>query len=136
MEPRRVSQLPDERTARRKLYKSPRWRGVRARQLQREPHCRTCSLRGIKTPASHVDHIEPVPDPVMTHLREFWSGPLQSLCVSCHSSKTTSERQGAPHLRGADEHGNPIDPEAHCYVDSEKPPASPGPRRQSVSVGR
>lgn len=121
-----MSQSPEERTARRKLYKSLRWRSTRARQLRREPQCRACALRGITTPAEHVDHIDPVPDPVMKHLRHFWRGPFQSLCHRCHSVKTINERLGLPVMKGCDAEGNPVDPASHCYPSSGLQETVPG----------
>lgn len=105
-----MSQSDEERRARRRLYKTPRWRRTRARQLRREPNCRSCALREVRTQADHVDHVTPVPEPVMRHLREFWTGELQSLCRSCHTRKTSTERTGAPRIKGCDDDGTPVDP--------------------------
>lgn len=103
-----------ERQARRNLYCSKRWRRRRARQLKREPHCRLCALRAVTVQAEHVDHVEPVPEPVMRHLREFWHGALQSLCIGCHSRKTVTERSGTPQVKGCTEDGTPVDPNHWC----------------------
>lgn len=66
--------------------------------------------------AEHVDHIEAVPDPVMRNLHAFWNERgLQSLCRSCHSRKTVTERNGKPHVLGCDADGNPVDPNHWAY---------------------
>ena len=63
---------------------------LRPGQLLREPFCRKCAQRGLRTPATDVDHIR-------DHKGD-WTvftdrGNLQSLCHSCHSRKTMRERQ-------------------------------------------
>lgn len=73
----------------RRLYQTKLWLEVlRPQQLLREPFCRACAKRGLRTPATDVDHIEPHKG----DLRRF-SDPenLQSLCHSCHSRKTALE---------------------------------------------
>lgn len=72
-----------------KLYLLPVWQDdLRPTQLLREPFCRDCAGRGLRTPATDVDHIRP-------H-RGDWSKfndreNLQSLCHRCHSAKTMRE---------------------------------------------
>lgn len=63
------------------------WQVRRIAQLQREPLCRHCTLLGLVTLATQVDHVTPL-----------WRGPgldtddnLQSLCIACHAIKTASE---------------------------------------------
>jgi len=75
----------------RKLYATARWRAVRAAQLRAEPLCRMCRARGVVTPATTCDHVEPHRGDV----EAFWSGPFQSLCTACHSSaKQRAEGMG------------------------------------------
>ena len=70
-------------------YSLPIWTDdLRPAQLLREPFCRACAARGIRTRATVVDHITP-------H-RGDWArfidrGNLQSLCKSCHDRKTARE---------------------------------------------
>jgi 5-methylcytosine-specific restriction endonuclease McrA len=62
---------------------------VRPRQLQREPLCAFCQLRGHITEAKEVDHIwRPNGD---WHLRRD-SRNLQSLCNADHLLKSNAER--------------------------------------------
>ena len=61
---------------------------LRPEQLLREPFCRACAIRGVRTRATDVDHVIP-------H-RGVWAlfidpNNLQSLCHSCHSRKTAAE---------------------------------------------
>lgn len=78
------------------LYTNTRyhWAERRTDQLIREPFCRECGKHGLRVPATDVDHIEPHRGDVV----RFMTGPLQSLCHSCHSRKTMQEmnqRNGA-----------------------------------------
>lgn len=93
----------------RKLYKTSRWRKLRARQLDHAPLCSMCAALGRTEAATIVDHIKP-------HRGEpglFWDmANLQSLCVPCHDRhKQAQERSGT--LPGADVDGLPLDPEHH-----------------------
>lgn len=70
-------------------YSLPVWTDdLRPMQLLREPFCRECARRGIRTWATVVDHVEP-------H-RGDWTkftdrGNLQSLCKHHHDQKTARE---------------------------------------------
>ena len=62
---------------------------LRPGQLLREPWCRACAKRGVRTRATVVDHVTP-------H-RGDWAlftdrGNLQSLCKHCHDQKTALEQ--------------------------------------------
>ena len=62
---------------------------LRPGQLLREPWCRECAKRGVRTRATVVDHVTP-------H-RGDWQRftdktNLQSLCKSCHDRKTAREQ--------------------------------------------
>ena len=72
------------------LYTDPRyhWAERRTDQLIRDPFCRECAKRGLRVPATDVDHIK-------AH-RGNWKlftdrKNLQSLCHACHSRKTMAE---------------------------------------------
>lgn len=61
---------------------------LRPAQLLREPFCRECARRGVRTWATVVDHVEP-------H-RGDWQlfidpANHQSLCERCHNRKTARE---------------------------------------------
>lgn len=87
------------------FYSTPAWIARRRDQLRREPWCRLCAQRGVRTKATVADHVE-------RHggdWRRFITGALQSLCRTCHNAvKQSYERTGA--LRGCDERGMPLDP--------------------------
>ena len=71
---------------RQRLY-DRRWQKFRAAYLASHPWCVSCERIGISTPAEHVDHVVPHKgDP-----NQFWDGPFQALCPSCHSKKTVDE---------------------------------------------
>lgn len=82
--PRRVS------AAWHSWYSLPVWtRELRPAQLLREPFCRECARRGIRTRAAVVDHVRP--------FRGDWALFLdtanhQSLCKFHHDQKTAREQ--------------------------------------------
>lgn len=71
-------------------YSLPVWTDdLRPTQLLREPFCRECARRDVRTWATVVDHVEP-------H-RGDWNkfidrGNLQSLCKHHHDQKTAREQ--------------------------------------------
>lgn len=71
-----------------KLYNSKRWKVIRKAQLEAEPFCRSHARRGQLVIATDVDHVNPHNGDVV----KFFAGPFQSLCHSCHATKTDSER--------------------------------------------
>jgi 5-methylcytosine-specific restriction protein A len=73
----------------RPLYKTARWRTLRAVQLSASPVCRLCEGEGRTTAATVCDHVSPHRGDV----ESFWRGPFQSLCVHCHN--TTKQREEA-----------------------------------------
>jgi 5-methylcytosine-specific restriction endonuclease McrA len=91
-------------------YKTAHWQRLRRHQLRIEPLCKFCLERGIVTPATIADHIEPHKGDV----NSFFLGKLQSLCWSCHSGqKQQIEKKG--YYKGCDVRGMPLDPNAPCY---------------------
>ena len=79
-EQQRLSRSPYDRD-----YSSPAWQRLRRLHLELHPHCVQCGRPG---PARmHVDHVVPRrlggPDALSN---------LQTLCASCHSTKTAAER--------------------------------------------
>ena len=80
------------------------WQKRRAQQLRDEPLCRMhMQMRGEVVAATVADHITPHRnDPIL------FSGPLQSLCKTCHDSlKKQIEASGR--FRGCDANGRPLD---------------------------
>ena len=75
-----------EAAAWRRWYSLKVWtQDLRPGQLLREPFCRECARRGVRTWAADVDHIR-------DHKGD-WAlftdrANLQSLCHACHSRKT------------------------------------------------
>jgi len=65
------------------------WRKLRAIHLRAEPLCRHCQVRGLTVPATDVDHITS-----KAKGGADTSDNLQSLCHSCHSTKTVIEDGG------------------------------------------
>ena len=85
------------------MYKTARWKRLRALILAREPLCRMCKALGITSPSDVVDHIVP-------HRgddRLAWDeANLQGVCTPCHAGpKQSFERTGA--MRGCDVDGTP-----------------------------
>ena len=77
---------------------------AQGRTLRANPLCVTCGCRGRTTAATTVDHVEPhAGDPV-----NFWAGPFQGLCKTCHSAGKQSEEQTG-RKRGCDVDGKPFD---------------------------
>ena len=73
------------------LYKTGRWRRLRADQLRTEPLCAECLREGRLTDATECDHIIPHKG----DKRLFFDRKnLQSLCKKHHSAKTAREDGG------------------------------------------
>ena len=72
------SREPDKR------YNSQRWRKLSKARLERYP---LCVVDGCGKLPQVTDHITPV-----SQGGDFWNGPFQSMCHSCHNRKSQSER--------------------------------------------
>lgn len=69
----------------RKLYHTPRWKGLRRLILLAHPLCQICEAEGRVCASTDVDHITPHRGDLVL----FWLlTNLQALCHSCHSVKT------------------------------------------------
>ena len=66
-----------------KFYHSRAWKRVRGLQLSKFPLCKICGK-----PAKIVDHIVEIKDGGA----KLSLNNLQSLCISCHNSKTKTEK--------------------------------------------
>lgn len=80
-----------DRQEKNNLYSTSQWQGLRQIQLSKHPLCAGCLSQGIVTAAIHIDHVFP-----WTHIgkQAFYYNVFQSLCHSCHSSKTSLEAKG------------------------------------------
>lgn len=63
---------------------SHKWRKLRAYILEESPLCEHCIKRGETVPATDVDHVDGNPG-------NNSMANLQSLCHSCHSTKTAAD---------------------------------------------
>ena len=72
-------------------YHSTQWRSFRHIQLSKHPLCASCESDGIITAAQHVDHVFPWS---IVGEHAFLHNIFQSLCASCHTSKTQLEQKG------------------------------------------
>lgn len=96
-----------------KLYKSKRWRALRAAQLRRRPYCQCPHHVDLKEPATTVDHIEPHRGD-----RRLFFNPknLQSLATVCHSRyKQSQEHGGRGFDSGSNADGTPLNQDAAWY---------------------
>lgn len=80
--------MRDEFEPWRRLYRTARWRRL-AERMKREARY-TCKRCGVLAPGPYeldLDHVRPArADPA-----QFWSGPFEVLCRSCHSAKKADE---------------------------------------------
>jgi len=107
----------------RRLYLNPAWRQRRARQLAREPWCAYCLRDGKEVRASVADHVVP-------HRGDaglFWTGALQSLCMSCHGS--AKQREETPVIGAIGTDGWPTDPRHYANTGRLGLGAHPHPER-------
>ncbi len=77
---------------RNRFYQRKVWKDVRNAHAADEPLCRECLKLGKVVAMDVVDHITPftsINDPLALD-----DGNLQSLCKSCHDSKTRRDRPG------------------------------------------
>lgn len=74
---------------RNRFYQRIAWKRLRALHLQLEPLCRVCRRAGRLVAAQVVDHVIPFNSPADPLALD--DGNLQSLCQSCHSSKTRAD---------------------------------------------
>lgn len=82
---------PDSLAALDSLYKTKQWSVFRRVHLSRFPLCAGCLASGVVTSAAHVDHVFPWK---LYGAHAFTQNIFQSLCHSCHSSKTKLEQRG------------------------------------------
>ena len=73
------------------FYSKKAWRSLRKIKLMEDPLCVNCKTKGSLTSAAVVDHI--IPRRLRPDLELNWAN-LQSLCESCHNSKSGTEGRG------------------------------------------
>jgi 5-methylcytosine-specific restriction protein A len=87
--------LPAHKSFKRKefndMYQTKQWRTQRQIQLSQHPLCAGCLSKGRIAQAQHIDHIFPWSK---ISPEAFYINLFQSLCQSCHSSKTALEQKG------------------------------------------
>lgn len=71
------------------FYASRKWRELREYKFSLNPLCEKCLEKGLRVVAEEVDHIKPIYEDESLAL-EITN--LQSLCKSCHSSKTAKDK--------------------------------------------
>lgn len=110
----RRDQRSDEAQAYRRLYKTARWRKIRATQLARQPLCETCLSQGRVTPATVCNHADK--DSKATE-EGFFTGPFTSECAPCHDSVIQSQERRATSgklpIAAIGEDGWPLDADHH-----------------------
>jgi 5-methylcytosine-specific restriction protein A len=74
---------------RQKLYATQRWRRLRLAHLKDNPLCVECDKQGLLVPAVVVDHAHGHAGDWRD--RFFDADELQSLCQTCHNSKSARE---------------------------------------------
>lgn len=73
------------------MYATKQWRTFRQIQLSKQPLCAGCLADGRIVAAEHIDHVFPWS---AINEQAFYHNIFQSLCASCHSSKTSLEHKG------------------------------------------
>ena len=77
-----------EATGQRSLYRTTRWRKLRASTLAASPSCMRCGQ-----PATEVHHVEM---PGADEARFFAPGNLMALCRGCHLIASRAQRHAQP----------------------------------------
>jgi hypothetical protein len=86
------------------LYKTSRWKNVRAAHIRKFPTCARCGSFGRVAVAQIVDHNPPAHTPA-----EFWDPRCyRSLCNPCHAHARAEQRRGFSSAVSLD--GRPTDP--------------------------
>ncbi len=96
-----------------RLYRTKRWKELRAWKLRKDPYCQCPHHKGEdkSAEADVVDHITKHEGELML----FWAKKnLRSMTKQCHDRfKQSQEKGGAGFLKGCDESGWPLSDEHH-----------------------
>ena len=71
------------------FYNSKMWRSLRNYKIQMQPLCEQCERKGLTEAGREIDHIVAIKDGG----QRLALGNLQTLCSSCHASKSAKERE-------------------------------------------
>ena len=105
------------------MYQTPQWLTLRKIQLSTKPLCASCLSQGIVTQAVHIDHVFPWQKIGQV---AFYHNLFQSLCTSCHSSKTHLEQRGIFRRYGNPNRDYTLDDYTRaCIGQRSSPPESP-----------
>ena len=98
-------------------YNLQAWQRTRRQFLSEHPLCVHCAVAGLRVPAHHVDHVQPVSEGGAW----FDVENLQGLCAACHSVKTRGENGCKPRefIPGCDSAGRPVD-QRHPWNKQER----------------
>ena len=91
--------MKSEYDKRKAFYHTPAWRKLRKIKITNDPLCEHCKRNGLIVPGYAIDHILPIadrPDLALDYPN------LQTLCLSCHSTKTMEENKDAVHGKEAE----------------------------------
>jgi hypothetical protein len=86
-------------------YRLYRWQQRSKQQLAQDPVCAYCARRGVLMLATVADHCPPH----RGDWNQFIIGPLQSLCLKCHTKEKRVEEERGYSLAIGDD-GYPLDP--------------------------
>lgn len=84
---------------RKKIYRSERWKRLRALKFANNPLCELCQKEGRTTPAEDIHHIVSfmtATDPGTRYQLAYDYDNLMSLCKQCHQR----QHNGEPHAVG------------------------------------
>jgi 5-methylcytosine-specific restriction endonuclease McrA len=77
------------------FYNSRSWRSLRRYKIQLNPLCENCERKGLTEPGKEIDHIVGIRDGG----ERLSLHNLQTLCRSCHASKSAQEREARKHIK-------------------------------------
>ncbi len=79
----------------RQIYNSIAWRSLRNYKIQLNPLCEECERKGLTEPGREIDHIKAIKDGG----QNLNINNLQTLCKSCHASKSAKEGQARRYIK-------------------------------------